>query len=208
MGASQSAEPITINNPAPPASPVSGNISPHVTLGAGCYWGTEKYIRKDFQKRFPNSVKSATVGFMNPDPNHKPNPSYREVCTGSTGHIEVLEVELYDPNAHYEELLRFFFMFHDPTTKNRQGNDVGSQYSSHIFTYDDKQASIAKKVVGQIQDSMSRGTLSNYEGSAVKTQITPATKFYPAEASHQDYLAKNPNGYCNHFFRFKTFPEL
>jgi len=104
MGASQSSESITIQSPASPAQPAPGNISPIVTLGAGCYWGTEKYIRKDFQKKFPDSVKSATVGFMNPDPDHKPNPSYREVCTGATGHVEVLHVELYDPNQHYEEV--------------------------------------------------------------------------------------------------------
>ena len=121
MGQSSSNQPaVEIASPACPASPATGSISNTVTLGAGCYWGTEKFIRKDFQKLFPNSIKTATVGFMSPDPNAPKNPSYQAVCSGSTGHVEVLLVELNDPNAHFEELVRFFYMFHDPTTKNRQ----------------------------------------------------------------------------------------
>jgi hypothetical protein len=77
-----------------------------------CYWGTEKYVVKDFQKRFPDSIKSAAVGFMSPDPNAMKDPSYRQVCSGSTGHVEVLQVELNDPDKHFEELIKFFFMFH------------------------------------------------------------------------------------------------
>jgi peptide-methionine (S)-S-oxide reductase len=182
-------------------------LSNRVSLGAGCYWGTEKFVRKDFQKRFPNSVKSATVGFMSPDPNAVKNPSYRAVCSGSTGHVEVLEVELNDPAAHYEELLRFFYMFHDPTTKNRQGNDVGSQYASYIFTYDAEQETIAKRVTRELQDAISRGTLGScFEGETVRTKLGPANDFYAAEREHQDYLANNPGGYCNHYMRFKEWP--
>jgi peptide-methionine (S)-S-oxide reductase len=81
----------------------------------------------DFQRRFPNSVKSVTAGFMSPDPNARKNPSYNTVCTGESGHVEVVEVELNDPNAHFEELVRFFYAFHDPTTEDQQGDDVGPQ---------------------------------------------------------------------------------
>lgn len=98
----------------------SANLSPIITLGAGCYWGTEKYIKKDFGDRFPNSIKKATVGFMSPDKDHPKNPSYRQVCSGSSGHVEVLNVELNSPE-YLEDLVKFFFLFHDPTSKDRQG---------------------------------------------------------------------------------------
>ena len=111
-----------------------------------------------------------------------------------------------EPEKHYEELIRFFFMFHDPTTKNRQGNDVGSQYSSFIFTHSDSQRVVAERVVGELQGHISRGTLSSFEGTEVKTKIGEATVFYPATQDHQNYLAKNPGGYCNHYMRFKAWP--
>ena len=87
---------------------------------AGCYWGTEKFIVKDFQKKFPGSISKASVGFMSPDKDAMENPSYRQVCSGTTGHVEVLYVELDDPEKTFEPLVRFFFQFHDPTTKNKQ----------------------------------------------------------------------------------------
>lgn len=96
-------------------------ISHTLALGAGCYWGTEKYVVKDFQKKFPNSIKKAKVGFMSVDPeNAIKNPNYRQVCSGTTGYVEVLYVELNDPASTFEPLVRFFFQFHDPTTKDRQ----------------------------------------------------------------------------------------
>ncbi|GMH65059.1 hypothetical protein TL16_g04109 [Triparma laevis f. inornata] len=143
QGQSPSSE-IQVANPAPACVPHPSPITSRVTLGAGCYWGTDKFIVKDFQKRFPGSVKNASVGFMSPDPDAMKDPSYRAVCSGSTGHVEVLDLELTDPQAQYEELIRFFYMFHDPTTKNRQGNDTGSQYSSYIFTYDSEQSKIGE----------------------------------------------------------------
>ena len=146
-------------------------------------------MKKDFQKRFPNSIKSTSVGFMHPSSMGRGNgPSYREVCSGNTGFIEVLQVEMNKPQENYEELLRFLFMFHDPTTSERQGNDQGSQYSSAIFTYDEGQAEIAKKVAGELQKFVDSGTISTYEGRKVTTTICKATKFFPAEADHQDYL--------------------
>ena len=89
------------------------------TLGAGCFWGTEKYIARDFAKKHPGSILGTSVGFMNPDPAMVETPSYEEVCDGNTGHVEVLHVILDTQKASYEELVRFFFTFHDPTTRAR-----------------------------------------------------------------------------------------
>ena len=170
--------------------------------------GTEKYIRKDFQKRFSNSVKSATVGFMSPEDQPRfRKPSYKDVCTGRTGHVEVLFVELNDPAAHFEELMRFFFTFHDPTTQNRQGNDRGTQYASWIFCGDEKQTEIATRVRNQLQDLVNAGKIRAYDNETVTTAIGPLKEFTKAEEYHQQYLEKNPNGYCNHIFRFKTWPK-
>jgi len=181
------------------------SISSTVSLGAGCYWGTEKYIKLDFQKKFPGSIKSASVGFMSPEEDHPENPSYRQVCTGSTGHVEVLHVELNDPEAHFEDLIKFFFLFHDPTTMNRQGNDTGTQYASAIFVSDENQKDICQKVMNDLQNYINEKK-SPYNGKTVVTQIHDARKFYPAEEYHQEYLMKNPNGYCNHRMRLKTWP--
>uniref|UniRef100_A0A7S1BPQ2 peptide-methionine (S)-S-oxide reductase n=3 Tax=Corethron hystrix TaxID=216773 RepID=A0A7S1BPQ2_9STRA len=170
-------------------------MSPYVYLGAGCYWGTEKYVKKDFQKLFPGSIKSAKVGFMNPDSNSKiVNPTYREVCTGRTGHVEVLYVELADPMI-LEELVKFFFMFHDPTTLNRQGNDVGTQYASYIFTSDNEQMRICERVKKELQKHLDEDKIKSYSSDTITTQISSATKFTEAEEAHQEYLMKNPNGY-------------
>mmetsp|Transcript_17039 Transcript_17039/g.24622 ORF Transcript_17039/g.24622 Transcript_17039/m.24622 type:complete len:177 (+) Transcript_17039:1236-1766(+) len=171
------------------------------------YWGTEKYIKKDFQKRFPDSIKDAKVGFMSPDPNGMKNPSYRQVCSGTTGHVEVLWVEMNDADKHFEELIKFFFMFHDPTTKNRQGNDAGTQYASWIFCADEEQQKIANKVMAELQKAVDQKKVT-YLQSQVNTDIGPMNEFYPAHDEHQEYLSKNPLGYCNHRFRFKEWPSL
>ena len=184
---------------------MSKSLSSTVSLGAGCYWGTEKYIKKEFQKLFPGSIKTARVGFMSPEKDHPENPSYRQVCSGATGHVEVLHVELNDPDAHFEELMKFFYLFHDPTTLNRQGNDAGTQYASAIFVADDKQKQIAEKVKNDLQGYLNNNK-SRYSGKEIVTKIYDATKFYEAEEYHQEYLMKNPSGYCNHFYRFLDWP--
>lgn len=192
--------------PAPPAE--DGKLSPRLALGAGCYWGTEKYIKKDFQKRFPGSIKSVSVGFMAPetvDPRFK-NPTYQQVCTGISGHIEVAHVELNEPEKHFEELIRFFFQFHDPTTKNRQGNDTGFQYASWIFCDDEQQIVIVKRVIDQLQEAVDGGAVKAYAQKKVTTKVTPYTEFTMASQDHQEYLMKNPLGYCNHRIRFSTWP--
>jgi len=181
-------------------------ISKTLAIGAGCYWGTEKFIVKDFQKKFPGAIESAKVGFMSPNENAKANPTYREVCTGSTGHVEVLNVVLTDPEKIFEELIKFTFMFHDPTTLNRQGNDVGTQYASVIFCSDMQQQEIANKVMAELQTAIDEKKVTSYQGKKVQTGIVPYTKFYSAQEEHQRYLEKNPSGYCNHRYRFQTWP--
>jgi peptide-methionine (S)-S-oxide reductase len=125
----------------------------------------------------------------------------------STGHVEVLYVEMKDPVSHFEELIRFFYMFHDPTTKNRQGNDAGTQYASVIFCNDEEQMKIAQRVTDELQTAINAGKVK-YSNKKVETAIVPMTKYYPAHEEHQAYLEKNPYGYCNHMYRFKEWPVL
>lgn len=146
---------------------------------------------------------------MSPDPNAMKNPSYRQVCSGSTGHVEVLNVELKDATPElFEELVKFFFMFHDPTTLNRQGNDAGTQYSSVIFCSDEEQKKIANKVKDELQQAVVGKKVKSFIEKTVHTGIVDYTIFYPADEEHQEYLFKNPNGYCNHRYRFRDWPEL
>lgn len=113
---------------------------------------------------------------MSPETDHPKNPSYRQVCSGSTGHVEVLHVEMNDPRAHFEDLIKFFFLFHDPTTMNRQGNDAGTQYASAIFVADEEQKQIAEKVKNDLQEYIS-SKKSPYVGNKIVTQIHDATEF-------------------------------
>lgn len=151
-------------------------------------------------------VKRGKVGFMSPSPAAKKNPTYREVCTGTTSYVEVYDLEFDGSEDSYRSLCKFFFMFHDPTTFNRQGNDRGTQYASAIFYYDDKQKEIANEVLDEVQKFVNEGKVRYQEGK-VTTDIHPATTFYAAQDDHQEYLNKNPFGYCNHAFRFKTWPS-
>ena len=149
---------------------------------------------------------------MNPDINGMKNPSYRQVCSGSTGHVEVLNVVLTDEAATDEkvftELMKFFYMFHDPTTLHRQGNDTGTQYSSIIFTTSKQQSDIANSIKQELQTAMNNKAITtNYAEKTIHTGIVDYTTFYEAHDEHQEYLMKNPLGYCNHRFRFKTWPE-
>lgn len=129
-----------------------------------------------------------------------------QVCSGTTGHVEVLWVELNDPSTNFEPLIRFFFQFHDPTTKDRQGNDAGSQYGSAIFCEDDAQKAIAQSVKQEVQQLLDSGKINSYAKKQVETLIVGMNPFYPAHEEHQQYLEKNPSGYCNHFYRFKEWP--
>lgn len=129
----------------------------------------------------------------------------QKVCSGTTGHIEVLFVELNDPEHTYEPLIRFFFQFHDPTTFQRQGNDEGPQYSSAIFCADEGQKEIAEQVRKELQMLVTAGKV-RYAEDTVRTGIFGLNPFYPAHEEHQRYLEKNPSGYCNHYYRFREWP--
>jgi len=151
-------------------------------FGMGCFWGAE---RKFWQ--YPN-IYSTVVGYSG---GYTPNASYDEVCTGMTGHNEVVKV-IYDPElTHYEELLQLFWEAHNPTQGMRQGNDCGTQYRSGIYTYNDAQLLAAQRSREQYQLKL---TQAGY--GVITTEIMPAGEFYYAEDYHQQYLAKNPDGYC------------
>lgn len=151
-------------------------------FGLGCFWGAE---RKFWQV---DGVYSTAVGYAG---GYTPNPTYEELCTGMTGHNEVVRV-VYDPEKiSYEFLLKIFWESHDPTQGMRQGNDTGTQYRSGIYTYGDEQLDIAKKSVTKYQEA-----LVNAGQGEITTEILSAPEFYYAEDHHQQYLAKNPGGYC------------
>ena len=151
-------------------------------FGLGCFWGSE---RKFWQA---DGVYSTAVGYAG---GHTPNPTYQEVCTGRTGHNEVVRV-IYDPViVSYEKLLKLFWESHDPTQGMRQGNDVGTQYRSGIYTYTDEQRVAAEDSLKRYQDALKNSGMGN-----ITTEILPAPEFYYAEDYHQQYLAKNPAGYC------------
>jgi peptide-methionine (S)-S-oxide reductase len=151
-------------------------------FGLGCFWGAEK----DFWQT--PGVVSTAVGYAG---GLTPNANYREVCTGQTGHVEVVLVA-YDPSrVSYDQLLKVFWEHHDPTQGNRQGNDMGTQYRSVIFTADDAQQRAAETSRDVYQERLTAAGFGT-----ITTEIGPAPAFYYAEDYHQQYLAKNPNGYC------------
>jgi peptide methionine sulfoxide reductase msrA/msrB len=155
------------------------------TLAGGCFWGMEDIIRD-----IPG-VLDTEVGYTG---GTLDAPTYEQVKTGRTGHAEAIQVNFDPAELTYKELLGWFFRMHDPTTRNRQGNDVGSQYRSAIFYHDEEQRRIAEEVKQRIAAS---GKWRN----AIVTEIVPAGEFYPAEKYHQDYLKNNPGGYTCHWVR-------
>ncbi len=151
-------------------------------FGMGCFWGAE---RKFWQLE---GVYSTSVGYA---AGHTPNPTYREVCTGLTGHNEVVRV-VYNPKIiSYEQLLKVFWENHNPTQGMRQGNDVGTQYRSGIYVYSEEQRQAAEKSKTVYQQALKAAGYGE-----ITTEILDAPEFYYAEDYHQQYLAKNPNGYC------------
>jgi peptide-methionine (S)-S-oxide reductase len=151
-------------------------------FGMGCFWGAE---RKFWTLK---GVYSTAVGYA---AGTTPNPTYREVCSGQTGHSEVVLVAFDPKQISYEDLLKVFWENHDPTQGMRQGNDVGTQYRSGIYYYDDKQREAAERTRDAFQQKLSEAGYS-----AITTEILPAPEFYYAEDYHQQYLSKNPDGYC------------
>ena len=152
------------------------------TFAGGCFWCTEAVYAE------LKGVRSVTSGYIG---GKVPNPTYKDVCTGLTGHAEAIEIE-YDPAAvSFEKLLEVFFATHDPTSLNRQGADVGTQYRSGIFYHDDEQKRSAERVIAGLDAAKAFPR-------KIVTEVTKATTFYPAEGYHQDYFAKNPaDRYCN-----------
>ncbi len=151
------------------------------TLGGGCFWCTEAVYD---ELKGVISVESGYSG------GKVPNPSYEQVCTGTTGHAEVVQVR-FDPAAiSYEDILRVFFTVHDPTTLNRQGNDIGTQYRSAVFYHDQDQRRTAEKIIREIDEK-------HIWNGRIVTEVSPFAAFYKAEDYHQEYFANNPTqGYC------------
>jgi peptide-methionine (S)-S-oxide reductase len=151
-------------------------------FGLGCFWGAERKFWKT------PGVFSTAVGYAG---GYTANPTYEEVCSGKTGHAEVVRV-VYDPaKISYQQLLKVFWESHDPTQGMRQGNDMGTQYRSAIYAYDDEQ----KRAAEASRDAYN-GELARAGHGQITTEIAPAGDFYFAEGYHQQYLHKNPDGYC------------
>lgn len=151
------------------------------TLGGGCFWCLEP-LYADLQ-----GVKDVVVGYSG---GSVPDPSYEQVCTGRTGHAEVVQVTFDPETVSYREILEVFFAIHDPTTPNRQGADVGPQYRSAIFYHDDDQRRVAEEVIQELEEE-------DIWGKPIVTEVSPIKEFYEAEEYHQEYYQKNPNqGYC------------
>jgi len=166
-------------NPLKPPFPAGMELA---MFGMGCFWGAE---RKFWQQP---GVYSTAVGYA---AGYTPNPTYQEVCSSLTGHNEVVLV-VFDPQiVSYEQLLKVFWENHDPTQGMRQGNDVGTQYRSGIYVYSDSQRQLA-----EASQQMYQQALSVAGHGPITTEILDAPEFYYAEAYHQQYLAKNPGGYC------------
>jgi len=151
------------------------------TFAGGCFWGVEKAFLK------VPGIERTKVGYAG---GTTEDPTYREVCSGRTGHAEAIEI-IYNPEkADYNQLLEVFWAVHDPTQVNRQGNDVGTQYRSVIFYHDAEQEEKAKSSIKKLEES-------EIFQKPIATELVPAEKFWPAEDYHQKYLQVNPGGYCH-----------
>lgn len=173
-------EPHFVNqNPIIPPFPED---TQQVLFGMGCYWGAERLFWKQY------GVYSTAVGFAG---GITPNPKYKEVCTGLTGHSEVVLVVYNPKQISFEALLKLFWENHDPTQGMRQGNDIGTQYRSCIYTFDEQQLAQAQVSQQHYQQQLHTAGFSN-----ITTEISLRPTFYYAEQDHQQYLAKHPDGYC------------
>ena len=154
-------------------------MTQHITLGGGCFWCTEAVFEQ------VDGVLAVESGYCN---GHFPEPSYEQVCTGQTGHVEVVRVSFDETVIPLQDILGIFFATHDPTTLNRQGHDVGTQYRSGIYVHDETQAEVARGVLAEAQQAF---------GGRVVTEITPVLDYSRAEEYHQRYFARHPHqGYC------------
>jgi peptide-methionine (S)-S-oxide reductase len=194
---------MTVRIPSPESAlpgrdkPIVGHLTHHISgapldelpagaqlamFAMGCFWGAEKLFWQ------ASGVRVTAVGYAG---GSTPNPTYEEVCSGRTGHAEVVRLA-YDPGeTTFEQLLALFWEGHDPTQGMRQGNDIGTQYRSGIYTYSDERRQSAERSLERYQAVLAAAGLGH-----ITTEILPAGPFYFAERYHQQYLAKNPNGYC------------
>ncbi len=179
-------QPVTVQDKTSPQPTEQKSMK--ATFGGGCFWCVEAIFDN---LKGVQSVDSGYAGGSTPD------PTYQEVCSGESGHAEVVQIT-YDPKVvTYEKLLEVFFKTHDPTTLNSQGADHGTQYRSSVFYHDDEQRATAERIKKALDES---GAFKN----PIVTEIVPATKFFPAEDYHQDYFRNNPNaGYCQFAIRPK-----
>lgn len=176
-------------NPLTPPFPDGHEV---ISFAMGCFWGTEKYFWK------LEGVWTTAAGYQG---GHTPNPTYEEVCSGRTGHAEAVIV-VYDPaKVSLDEMFKEFWENHDPTTPNQQGNDVGTQYRSAIYTTTEDQYEAAVESRDRYQEKLSEAGFGT-----ISTEIRAAGPFFYAEDYHQQYLAKNPAGYCNHGFCQAPYP--
>jgi peptide-methionine (S)-S-oxide reductase len=164
----------------PKRKPMSNDNKTEIaTVGGGCFWCVEAVFER------VHGVRTAVSGYSG---GPKPNPTYRQICTGTTGHAEVVKITFEPDVISYEDILRVFLDTHDPTTLNRQGNDKGTQYRSVIFTHSDAQMASAKKIVKEMQPKFK---------DPIVTELKEAPTFWIAEEKHQDYYKRNPRqGYC------------
>ncbi len=164
-------------------------MTEQATLAGGCFWCLEAAF---LELKGVERVESGYAG------GHRPNPTYEQVCTGQTGHAEVVQVSFDPAVLSYRDLLRIFFTIHDPTTLNRQGADVGTQYRSAVFYHSPAQQALAKETIAEL-------TASGAWEAPIVTEVAPLDVFYPAEEYHRDYYSRNPNqGYC----RFVIAPKV
>jgi methionine-S-sulfoxide reductase len=157
----------------------------NIILAGGCFWGVEELF-----KNFDGVIETA-VGYTG---GFSQNPTYSTVSTGLTGHAESVKITFDNSKTSLEKILKFFFAIHDPTQLNRQQNDVGTQYRSEIFYFDEEQKQKAQNIIKKAEE------LKIYK-SKIQTKISPATEFYKAEKYHQNYLQNNPDGYTCHYLR-------
>ena len=151
------------------------------TFAGGCFWCVDAVFQP------LKGVEGVVSGYIG---GRRPNPSYEQVCSGATGHAEAVEIRFDPAVISYRDLLELFFAFHDPTTKDRQGPDRGTQYRSAIFVHSPEQRATAEAVIKELDDA-------EVFPASIVTEVSPATTFYPAEEYHQDYYRKNPEkGYC------------
>lgn len=151
------------------------------TLGGGCFWCTEAVFDEVI------GVTDVVSGYSN---GHTKNPTYEQICDGDTGHAEVVKVTFDPAQISYNDILGIFFSIHDPTTLNRQGNDIGTQYRSAIFVHSPEQRATAEAIIRKLNEE-------NLWGKPIVTEVTDAATFYPAEDYHQEFFKRNPTqGYC------------